>query len=70
MVVGINELTATTNAGKSLAILIAMVRLTSRASLKATGRHHQASACAVSPRQPPWSINLNETHKTLKKHNF
>ena len=43
---------------------------TSRASLKATGCRHRSSACAVLPRQPPWSTNLNETHKTLTKHNF
>ncbi len=41
-----------------------------QASLKATGRHHQASACVVSPRQPPWSTILNKTHETLTKHNF
>ena len=66
MVVGDNELTATKNAGESMAIsfVMAMQRYnagcitqwsTSRASLEATGCRHQASACAVSPRRPPWS---------------
>jgi hypothetical protein len=41
-----------------------------QASLEATGHHHQASACVISPRQPPWSSILNKTHKTLTKHNF
>ena len=42
----------------------------SRASFEATGCLHRASACAVSPRRPPWSKNSNKTHKTLTKHNF
>ena len=81
MVVGDNELTATKNAGESMAIsfVMAMQRYnagcitqwsTSRASLEATGCRHQASACAVLPRQRPWSMNSNKTHKTLTKHNF
>jgi len=56
------------HAGESLANLIAMqVRrydagriarwITSGASLEATGCSHRASACAVLPRQPPWSTN-------------
>jgi hypothetical protein len=76
-----NELTATTNADESLAILMAnaMQRYdarritrwsTSRASLEATGCRHQASACAVLPRRPPWLTISNKTHKTLTKHNF
>ena len=79
MVVGDNESTATKNAGKSLAILIAMAMQrcdvgriaqwsTSRASLKATGCRHRSSACAVLPWRLSWSTNLNETHKTLTKH--
>ena len=81
MVAGNNESTATKNAGESLAISIAMVMQgyhtghiarwsTLRASLEATGCPHLTSACALSPRWPPWSKNLNETHKTLTKHNF
>ena len=81
MVVGDNKLTATKNADKSMAISIAMAmerydvgriarRSTSRASLKATGCHHRSSACAVLPRRPPLSKNLNQTHKALTKHNF
>ena len=76
MVVGDNKSTTTKNAGKSMAILIAMAMQrydaghiarwsTSRASLEATGCHHRASACTVSPRRPPWSKNLNQTQKTL-----
>ena len=41
-----------------------------QASLKATGRHHWASACILLPRRPPWLTILNKTHKTLTKHNF
>jgi len=81
MVVGNNESTTTKNADKSLAISMAMAMQryhaghiaqwsTSRASLEATGCRHQASACAVSPRRPPWLTILNKTHKTLTKHNF
>ena len=44
--------------------------ITSRASLEATGCPHRVSACAISPRRPPWSTILNKTHKTLTKHNF
>jgi len=78
---GNNESTTTKNAGKLLAILIAMRMWqydagriarwsTSRDSLEATGCRHWSIACAVLPRRPPWSTNLNETHKTLTKHNF
>ena len=82
MVVGNKESTATKNAGKLLAILIAMAMQrydagrivrwsTSRASLGATGCRHRSSASAVLPRRPPWLTNSNETHKiTLTKHNF
>ena len=35
---------------------------TSRASLEATGCWHWLSVCAVSPRRPPWSTNLNERY--------
>ncbi len=81
MVVGDNELTSTKNSDESLAISMAMAMQrydarritrwsTSRASLEATGCRHQASACAVLPRQRPRSTNSNKTHKTLTKHNF
>ncbi len=81
MVVANIELTATKNADNSLAISMAMAMQrydaghfarwsTSRASLEATGCRHRASACAVSPRRPPWSTILNKTHRTLTKHNF
>jgi hypothetical protein len=40
-----------------------------RASLEATGRRHQASACVVLPRRPPWSTILNKTQETPTKHN-
>ena len=81
MVVGDNNSTATKNAGESMEISIAMAMqwynagriaqwITSGASLEATGCRHRASACAVSPRRPPWSTNSNKTHKTLTKHNF
>jgi hypothetical protein len=80
MVVGNNELMTTKNVGELLVISIAMQMWrydaghiaqwsTSRASLKATGCHHQLIACTVLPRRPPWSTNSNETHKTLTKHN-
>jgi len=73
MLVGNNELATTKNAGESLAILIAMRMRrygaghiarwsTSRASLKATGCRHRASACAVLPRRPPWLMNLLKQH--------
>ena len=75
MVVGDNESAATKNSGESLEMVIAMTSSgmawgTSRASLEATGCHQRSSACAVLPRWPPWWTNLNETHKTLPKHNF
>ncbi len=81
--VGNNESTTTKNAGKLLAISIAMRMVwrynagriarwsTSRDSLEATGCRHLSIACAVLPWRPPsWSTNLNETHKTLTKHKF
>jgi hypothetical protein len=81
MVVANNEIDEAKNAGKSMAILMATAMqwydaghiarwITSRASLEATGCRHRASACAVLPRQRPWSTNSNKTHKTLTKHNF
>ncbi len=81
MVVGDNKATATKNAGKLLAISVAMAMQqyhaghiaqwsTSRASLDATGCRHWSSACAISPRRPPWSTNSLKQHKTLPKHNF
>ncbi len=42
----------------------------SLASCKATRCRHWVSAHAVPPRRPPWSLILNETKKTLTKHNF
>ena len=64
MVVGKKESMATKNAGKLMAILIAMGMQryntgridqwsTSRASLEATGCRHQSSACTASPWWPP-----------------
>ncbi len=41
-----------------------------QASLEATGRRHQSSACVVLPRRPPWLTILNKPHETLTKHNF
>jgi len=81
MVVANNKIDETKNAGKLTTISVAMAMQrydaghiaqwsTSRASLEATGCHHLASACAVLPRRPRWSTNLNKTHKTLTKHNF
>ena len=81
MVVANNEIGVNKNAGKSTKISMAMAMQrynarriarwsTSRASLEANGCLHRASACAVSPRRPPWSKNSNKTHKTLTKHNF
>ena len=81
MVVGNKESMATKNAGKSMAISIALGMQwyntgridqwsTSRASLEATGCRHQSSACVASPWWPPWSKKSNQTHKTLTKHNF
>jgi len=70
MVVGNNELTATKNAGESMAISIVMVMQwynavriirwsTTGAPLEATGcHHHQSSACAIPPQQPPWLMIL------------
>ncbi len=71
MVMGNNESTTTKNAGKSLAILIAMrLRrydagrisrwITSGASLEATGCSHWVSACAISPPQ-----NTNKKGSTI-----
>jgi len=81
MVVGNNESATTKNADKLLAISIALAMQqydtrciarwsTSRASLEATGCRHQASACAVSPRRPPWSTVSNKTHKTQQNTTF
>ncbi len=81
MVVGDSKLTATINAGESMAISMAMAMqwydtgriarwITSGASLEVTGCSHWVSACAVSPRQPPWSTNLLKQHKTLTKNYF
>ena len=81
MVVGNSKSMATKNAGKLLAILIAMAMQrydsgriarwsTSRASLEANECRHWVSARIASPRRPPWSTILNKTHKTLTKHNF
>jgi hypothetical protein len=81
MVVANNEIDETKNAGKLTMISMAMAMQwydagriarwsTSRASLKATGCRHRASACAALPRWPPWLTSLNKTHKTLTKHNF
>jgi hypothetical protein len=80
MVVGDNKSTATKHAGESMAISIAMAMqwydagriarwITSEASLEATGCSHR-SACAVSPRRPPWSTNSLKQHKTLTKNYF
>ncbi len=70
MVVGDSESTATKNVGESMADAAVQRgkparESISRASFKATGCLHRASACAVLPGQPPWSKNLNKTHKTL-----
>ena len=81
MVVANNKIEETKNAGKLTMISMAMTMQryntghiaqwsTSRASLEATGCPHRVSACAVSPRRPSWSTNLNKTHKTLTKHDF
>ena len=81
MVVANNKIKETKNAVKLTTISIAMQTRgynaghiarwsTSRASLEATGCRHRARACALLPRQPPLSTNLNKTHKTLTKHNF
>ncbi len=81
MVVGDSKSTATKNAGELMAISIAMAMhwydagriaqwITSGASLKATGCSHWASAFAVSPRRPPWSMNSLKQHKTLTKNYF
>jgi hypothetical protein len=81
MLVGNNESTANQHAGESMAISIAMAMqrynagriaqwITSGASLEATGYRHRSSACTILPQRLPWLMNLNETHKTLTKHNF
>ncbi len=83
MVVANNEIDETKNVGKLMTISMAMAMQqyvagriarwsTSRASLKATGCRHRASARIASPRWSPWPTNLNKTHKhkTLTKHNF
>jgi hypothetical protein len=64
--VGNNKINDAKNAGKLLAILIAMGMRwwdmghiaqwsTARASMEATGCRHWASICAVLPQRPPWS---------------
>ncbi len=81
MVVSDNESTTTKNAGKLLAISIAMgmrrydagriARWSAFvASCKATKCRHQAGGCATLPWWPPCSLISNETHKMLTKHNF
>jgi hypothetical protein len=81
MVAGDNESTTTKNAGKSVAISIAMAMQrydvgritqwsTSRASLEATGCRHRWSDCIILPWQLTWSKNSNQIHKTPTKHNF
>jgi hypothetical protein len=78
MVVGNNELTATQNAGKLLAILIVITMQrynagriarwsTSMASLEAAGSHHRVSACALLPRRlmvNKFEGNTQNTNKT------
>jgi hypothetical protein len=79
MLVGNNELAITKNAGKLLAILIAMQMQrydpgwidrwsTSRASLEATGCRHWASARIALPRRPPWSTISVKTQNTNKNY--
>ena len=68
MVVGDNVSTATKNAGELLAISIADGAHPG-IYFKATRCHHWSIACTLSPQRPPWSTNLNETHKTLTKQN-
>ena len=74
MVVANNEIDETKNAGKLTTISMAMAMQrynagriarwsTSRASLEATGCRHRASACAVSPQRPPWSMNSSKHTK-------
>ena len=81
MLVGDNESTTMKNAGELPAISFAMAMQrydvgsiaqwsTSRASLEATECRHRSSPCSILHRRPLWSTNLNETHKTLTKHNF
>jgi hypothetical protein len=71
MVVANNEIDGDKNTHQMLAISMAMQirrcnagRITqwsaSVASCKATRCHHQVSACAVLPWQPPWLAILNE----------
>jgi len=66
----------TTNAGKLLAILMAMVAMQRydamcitqwsilRATLEATGCHHRASACA----KLPWQLSRSSISKEAQKH--
>ena len=81
MVVENNKIDETQNAGKATTISMAMAMQrynvgriarwsTSRATLKATGCSHRASAYAVLPRRPPWSTNSLKQHKTLTKNYF
>jgi hypothetical protein len=69
----------TNDAGKSLAVLMAMAIQqfntmciagwsTSRATLEATRYRHQASACVVLPWRLPWSTISTANTKTLPKH--
>ena len=78
---GQQQIDSNKNAGKSMAISIAMAMqwydagriarwITSGASLEATGCSHWASAYAVSPRRPPWLTNSLNQHKTLTKNYF
>jgi len=73
MVMGNKKLATSKNAGKLLAISIA-IRMqwynaghisqysTSRASHEATGGHHQASVCTVLPWRPSWLFNSLKQH--------
>jgi hypothetical protein len=78
MVVGNNESTAKTNAGESLAISIAMAmqRTATRLMKQIQGftQSHwmpQSVECLCRIALAATMVNnLNETHKTLTKHNF
>ena len=68
---GNNESATTKNAGESLAVSNAIrmrrydagrIARTSMASLGATGCRHQANACAVLPRRPPWLTDSLKLH--------
>ena len=73
MVVANNKIDETKDAGKSMAISMAMAMQwynarciagwrTSRASLEATGCRHRASACAVSPQRPRHGRRIQIKH--------